>query len=70
MFVFFMQRQFFFIKMIYYEYVLAKSDPDEGIRYKIYHNMMPGKICILHTYYNSYKFFDKYGHVVYKKKMN
>lgn len=29
--------------------------------------MMPGKICILHTYYNSYKLFDKYGHVVYKK---
>lgn len=53
-----MQRQFF-IKLIFYEYVLAKSDPDEGIRWTIDHNMMPGKI-----------FFDKYGHVVYKKKMN
>lgn len=29
--MFVMQRQFF-IKMIYYEYVLAKSDPDAGIR--------------------------------------
>lgn len=64
MFVFFMQRQFF-IKMIYYEYVLAKPVPDEGIRWAIDHNMMPGKIYFLHTYS---KFSDKYGHVVYKKK--
>lgn len=58
-----MQRQFF-IKLIFYEYVLAKSDPDEGIRCTIDQNMMPGKIYILHTYF---KLFDKYGHVVFKK---
>lgn len=41
-----MQRQFF-IKLIFYEYVLAKSDPDEGIRCTIDQNMMPGKVYIL-----------------------
>lgn len=58
-----MQRQFF-IKLIYYEYVLAKSDPDEGIRRTIDQNMMPSKVYILHTYFN---LFDNYWHVVYKK---
>lgn len=61
--MFVMQRQFF-IKMIYYEYVLAKSDPDAGVRWAIDQNMMPGKVYILHTYF---KLFDKYGHVVFKK---
>lgn len=50
--------------MIYYEFVSAKSDPDEGIRCTIEQNMMPGKVYMLHTYF---KLFDKNGHAVYKK---